>query len=108
MNKLKVTYLNKGMSYGDRYFLEKDDGLADNQAYLFDNCHLAYLEILKFKTILGKELKREYIFFCIHYLGSNFIFLFSFEDDSILYKLQVEIAEFGKMNVIRLLEQKSI
>jgi len=50
------------MSYGDRYFLEKDDGLADNQAYLFDNCHLAYLEILKFKTILGKELKREYIF----------------------------------------------
>jgi len=62
VNKLKVTYLNKGMSYGDRYFLEKDDGLADNQAYLFDNCHLAYLEILKFKTILGKELKREYIF----------------------------------------------
>lgn len=51
---------------------------------------------------------KENIYFCIHYLGSNFIFLFSFEDDSILYKLQVEIAEFGKMNVIRLLEQKSI
>ncbi|KAL4429082.1 hypothetical protein ABPG74_022168 [Tetrahymena malaccensis] len=80
-NKLKFLYLNKGQSYGDKYILAQDDALAENQAYLFDNCHLAYLDIIKFKTIL---------------------------DERVLQKLQREIAEFSEMNVINQLEQKFV
>ncbi|KAL4470864.1 hypothetical protein ABPG72_016410 [Tetrahymena utriculariae] len=80
-SKLKFLYLNRGQSYGDKYILAQDDALAENQAYLFDNCHLAYLEIIKFKTIL---------------------------DERVLQKLQREIAEFSEMNVINQLEQKFV
>ncbi|EAS07510.2 cyclic nucleotide-binding domain protein (macronuclear) [Tetrahymena thermophila SB210] len=80
-NKLKFLYLNRGQSYGDKYILAQDDALAENQAYLFDNCHLAYLDIIKFKTIL---------------------------DERVLQKLQREIAEFSEMNVINQLEQKFV